>query len=167
MFRIKSIPFIEFETTFFDSAIILFLAILILAVIQIFIVKKDKNICEIHDGFSKAVLGSAKNKIFGLRAEIIALWIAEFAFASIIAISIWIYFDQNVNIVPFPYNIIGFAGLLAFGLLIFSHTRPFRRAVYGQGFLQSKISKKLPSRDHKKKKRFEHEAPRSRRRKRK
>lgn len=148
--RIKSIPFLEFETTFFESTILLFLVVLILALAQIFVVKKDRNISEIHKGFSKVILGSVKNKIFGLRTEIIALWIAEFAFASVIAISIYVYLDPEVNIVPFPYNIIGFAGLLAFGFLIFSHTEPYRRAVYGRGFLQSKIRRSSSPKSSKK-----------------
>jgi hypothetical protein len=140
---INFVSFLSFESTLFDSAILLFLAIFLLSIGQIVVVKKDKTVAEVHEGFSKVILGSAKRKIFGIRTEIIALWIAEFAFASVIAMSIYIYLDPNVDIVPFPYNFVGFFGLLAFGLILFSHTKHFRRAVYGQGFLQSKLNSKL------------------------
>ncbi|MCX6800980.1 MAG: hypothetical protein NTZ73_02235 [Candidatus Diapherotrites archaeon] len=133
------VSFLSFESTLFDSAILLFLAVFLLSIGQIVVVKKDKTVAEVHKGFSKIILGSAKRKILGIRTEIIVLWIAEFAFASVIAMSIYVYLDPEVNIVPFPYNFIGFLGLLTFGMIIFSHTKPFRRAVYGQGFLQSKI----------------------------
>jgi hypothetical protein len=138
-FGIRTAPFLNFEIAFFDSLVIFLLAVLLLCLGEIFVVRKDKAVSDIHAGFSKVVFGSAKQKIFGLRTEVVALWIAEFAFASIIAVSIYVYLDPNVNIAPFPYNVIGFFGLLIFGLIIFSHTKPYRRAVYGQGFLQSKI----------------------------
>lgn len=103
------------------------------------IAMRDKKVIMVHKEFSKLIFGTAKQKIFGMDREVISLLFFEFLFAIIIAFSIYIYLDPEVNFVPWPFNYVGFFALLAFGLFIFSKTKLFREAVYGDSLVKRKI----------------------------
>jgi len=65
--------------------------------------------------------------------------IAEIIFAFLIALSIYLYLDPEVNLISFPFNYIAFAFLLGVGLLLFSHTKEFRNIIYGPTLVQQKL----------------------------
>jgi len=103
------------------------------------IAKKDKMVMKIHQDFSKIVLGTGKEKIFGMEREVVVLLFVEFIFAIMLAVAIYIYLDPEVDIVPWPWNYITFFIVLIVGLYFFSKTKPFRETVYGESRLK-KIS---------------------------
>ena len=113
--------------------------ILTILILYFGIAKKDKLVMKMHKDFSKIVLGTGKEKIFGMDKEITVLLFVEFIFAIMLAVAIYIYLDPEVNIVPWPWNYIAFFIVLIFGLYFFSKTKPFREAVYGESRLK-KIS---------------------------
>lgn len=100
---------------------------------------RDKKVIKVHQEFSKIIFGTAKQKIFGMNRQFFVLILFEISFAIIIALSIYIYLDPDVNIVPWPFNFISFFALLAFGIFIFSKTKLFRESVYEPSILRKKI----------------------------
>jgi len=105
---------------------------------------KDKNVLKIHKGFSKIVLGTAKEKIFGVERKIIVFIFFQFAFAIILAVSIAFYLDPELEFpgfskVVFPFNFITFVVFLVIGFYLFAKTKPFREETYDEGFLQKKV----------------------------
>jgi hypothetical protein len=131
--------------TYFNSPINIYqillfiLSILFLLALYFLIALKDKNVMFFHENFSKVVLGTGKDKITGLDREVLSLLFLETIFAIIVAVSIYIYIDPEVNVVPWPYNYLTFIAIFLFGFYIFSNTRPFREAVYGPGIVQKRI----------------------------
>ncbi len=108
------------------------------------IAMRDKLVIKVHKEFHKLVFGTAKQKFFGMDREVIALLLSEFIFALLIALAIYIYLDPDVTIpgfnkVVWPYNIIAFVVFVIVGLWIFSQTKPFREAVYGDSIVRKKI----------------------------
>jgi len=133
---------------------------------------------KMHKDFSKIVLGTGKEKVFGMEREVVVLLFTEFIFAIMLAVAIYIYLDPEVNIVPWPWNYITFFIVLIFGLYFFSKTKPFREAVYGESRLKkiSPAKRLFPTRRitnkktgsirvaHKKKKNWKKEETKHRRR---
>ena len=113
--------------------------VLIMVVLYFGVARKDRRVMKIHKDFSKVILGTGKEKVFGMEREVIVLLFVEFIFAIMLAVAIYIYLDPEVNIVPWPWNYITFFVLLIVGLYLFSQTKPFRSAVYGESRLK-KIS---------------------------
>ncbi|MBT4870572.1 MAG: hypothetical protein HON47_03295 [Candidatus Diapherotrites archaeon] len=111
-------------------------SILTLVILYVSISMKDKKVIRIHSDFSKIVLGTGKEKFFGMDREVITLLFVEFIFAIMLAVAIFVYLDPSVNIVPWPWNYITFFIVLIFGLYFFSKTKPFREAVYGESRLK-------------------------------
>ncbi len=58
--------------------------------------------------------------------RIFALLFIEFSISIAIALSIYFYLDPEANIVPFPYGIIIFAGLMFLLAMVFHNTKGFR-----------------------------------------
>ncbi len=54
------------------------------------------------------------------------LWIVEVLLAVSIAVSIALYLDPDVNVLPSPWNYAAFVILAGVALLIYRRTRPFR-----------------------------------------
>ncbi len=104
-----------------------------------FIAARDRNVIKIHNNFSKVVFGVSKKKILGVDRNVAILLITEFVFAIVIAFSVYIYLDPEVNLVPWPFNWIAFIAFLALGYYLFSQTKLFREANYESGYLVQKI----------------------------
>jgi len=122
-----------FATPFLLQNYLWFVAtILALLIIYFGIAKKDKTVMKMHDDFSRIVLGTGKEKFFGMEREIIVLLFVEFIFAIMLAVAIYIYLDPEVNVVPWPWNYITFFIVLIAGLYLFSRTKAFRESVYGE-----------------------------------
>jgi len=113
--------------------------ILVFLIIYFGIARKDKTVMKMHKDFSKVVLGTGKEKVFGMEREVVVLLFVEFIFAIMLAVAIYIYLDPTVNIVPWPWNYVTFFVLLIVGLYFFSKTKAFRESVYGESRLK-KIS---------------------------
>jgi hypothetical protein len=117
-----------------------FVATMILFVtVYFFISKRDSKVIKIHENFSKVILGTSKEKLLGINQNVLILWITQFVFAIILAFSIFVYLDPEVDIVPWPYNYVAFLGVLVVGLYLFSQTKVFREQNYGSGYLLQKI----------------------------
>ena len=116
-----------------------FATILVFLIVYFGIARKDKKVMKMHQDFSKIVLGTGKEKVFGMDREVVVLLFVEFIFAIMLAVAIYIYLDPTVDIVPWPWNYITFFVVLIFGLYFFSKTKPFRETVYGESRLK-KIS---------------------------
>lgn len=56
------------------------------------------------------------------------LWIIELLLGVGIGASIAIYLDPDINVIPFPSNVVVFAALVGMALWIHRRTRPFRVA---------------------------------------
>lgn len=114
-------------------------SLIILVTAHFFIAKRDHNVIKIHENFSKVLIGTSKEKLFGINKNVLILLITEFAFATIIAFSIFVYLDPEIDIVPWPYNYVAFFVILCFGLYLFSQTKVFREQTYSAGYLVQKI----------------------------
>ncbi len=114
-------------------------SLIILVTAHFFIAKRDRNVIKIHENFSKVLIGTSKEKLFGINKNVLILLITEFAFATIIAFSIFVYLDPEMDIVPWPYNYVAFFIIFGFGLYLFSQTKVFREQTYGSGYLVQKI----------------------------
>ncbi len=105
---------------------------------------RDKKVVAVHKEFSKLLLGTTKQKFFGLEKEVIVLLFFEFVFAIIIAFAIFFYLDPEMSFpflekVKWPFNLIAFLAFIGFGLYVFSLTKTFRQSVYGPSLLKKKI----------------------------
>jgi len=146
LFLFLGIQFVGATATFSISEIsiesILLLAgtIILLALLYFLVATKDKNVIKIHKNFSKVVLGTTKEKILGFDRNVFILIFAEFVFATILALSIFIYLDPEINVVPWPLNFVVFFAILIGGLYLFSLTKQFRELNYERGYLQQKVS---------------------------
>ena len=127
----------EYGIEFFAEAVpfqnvIWFWALLAFFLIIYFgIARRDEMISKIHREFSGALWTALKGKFTEARRQNVALVFAEFVFVLIIAVSIFIYLDPEVNIVAAPYNYIAFLAFLAFSIFLYSKTREFRESFYG------------------------------------
>jgi len=100
---------------------------------------RDSTVQLIHKNLFKVLFIEAEDRILNANKKITLFIIAEIIFAFLIATSIYLYLDPEVNVIPFPLNYIGFAFLLGIGLLLFSHTKQFREIVYGPTLVQRKL----------------------------
>ena len=118
-------------------------SIILMLIIYFGIAVRDKFVMQIHDGFSKSIFSSSKGKVFGVDKNILALLFVEFIFAILIAFSIYIYLDPEVNIIPstVPWfvKLIFFVFFVGIGLWIFSRTKIFRDAIYEDSIVKKKL----------------------------
>jgi len=103
------------------------------------IVCRDETVSAVHRNFSRVLFGTTKEKIFNTNKETVIFVFGEIAFATILALSIFLYLDPEINLAPFPMNYVSFAFFLGISLLLFSHTKQFRTLVYGPTPLQKRI----------------------------
>ena len=123
----------------FNEVALLVLGVIVFAGIYFKISIKDKKVLLVHKEFSKLISGTTKQKVKGLNREVLTLLFFEIVFAVVIAFAIYLYLDPEVNVVPWPMNYITFIAFVGFGLFIFSKTKSFREAQYGDSFVKKKI----------------------------
>lgn len=149
-YKFLGIKIVSGEILFLQNQIDLNYVYLFLINIAVFlllyfkIALKDKSVLKIHKDFSKVVLGTAKEKVFGVERKVIVFMFFQFAFAIILAVSIAFYLDPDLEFpgfskVPFPFNFITFVVFVVVGFYLFAKTKPFRDETYDYGFLQKKI----------------------------
>lgn len=134
------------QILFFQNQILLQNILWLVATIVFFltlyisIASRDLYVKKVHAEFTSLLLSTFKSKVFGLNGRVLALLLAELVFTVGLAASIFLYLDPEVNIFPFPSNILAFIILVIFGYFVFKRTRGFREEKYGRGFLLSKIA---------------------------
>ncbi|MFA6269161.1 MAG: hypothetical protein WCW13_03670 [archaeon] len=129
-----------FQTPISTQNLLWFLATLIFFLIgYIVIVLRDDKVNSIHKNFSKVFFFEIKERVFFTRREVTLFVFAELMFAIILAVSIYLYLDPEINIVPYPYNYVGFGIFIVVSYLFFSHTKEFRQNVYGPTPVQKRI----------------------------
>ena len=117
-----------------------FWTLLFLFIVSYFgIARRDEMVSKIHREFSGVIWAATKEKAKDTGKENLALIFAEFVFVIIIAFSIFIYLDPDINVVPAPYNYIAFIAFLAFSIFLYSKTRQFREAFYGPSLAKRAI----------------------------
>lgn len=110
------------------SYIFLVLTGIVLVSIYLLINKKFPELSEAHKGVGSLIKISAKNKLIGAKddSRVLALLLLQFTFVMVIVVSIALYLDPETNIVPFPWNIIGFVIFVAGSFWLYSYTKFFR-----------------------------------------
>ncbi len=116
-------------------------SILFYTIIYFGIASRDATVQKVHKELVKFIFSKSKEKIIGANRKVITLVFAEFVFTSALVVSIYLYLDPEINLFPYPTNIIAFLIVALFGYLIFSTTKDFRRETYGRGYLQKKLLK--------------------------
>jgi hypothetical protein len=130
---------------YFQNILWLVASIVFFVVLYFSIAMHDKKVIKVHKEFSKLLFGTAKQKVFGIKKEVIILMFLEFIFAILIALAIYFYLDPEIsfpilNRVEWPFNLIAFIAFVGFGLYLFSTTKPFRESVYEPSFVSRKIA---------------------------
>lgn len=113
--------------------------ILFLLIGYLVIAPRDEKVSLIHKNFTNVLIALTQYKVANVNREKSVFVFVEVAYAVILAIAIFIYLDPDINLVPAPWNYVGFAIFLGLGLLLFSHTKEFRQMVYGPTPIQKKI----------------------------
>jgi len=138
-FANNSIQLFQTPHTFMNEIGFL-VSILFLIIGYVSIVMRDESVRIIHKNLFKVILLALKDKAQNTTKETYVFILGEVLFATILAISIFLYLDPEVNLVPTPYNYIAFAFLLGVGLLLFSHTKQYRLWVYGPTPIQKRLN---------------------------
>jgi|GEM_PF-1084049 len=130
-----------FVNPFSPMQLTLFLLTLVSFIISYTLVAlRDETVRLIHHNFSRLVFSTIKLKFQFTSKEILAMALSELILAVLIGISIYLYLDPEVNLVPAPLNYIFFAIICGIALLIFSQSKGFRFFVYGQTPIQKKLN---------------------------
>lgn len=108
---------------------------------------RDKNVWLIHHNFSRLLFGTIKIKIEMTNLRIFTFVLIELIFAVLIALSIFIYLDPEIEVtnfdgspIPIEIKLIAFIILIGISFLLFSHSKEFRNRVYGQTPIQKKLN---------------------------
>ncbi len=128
----QSEPLLQNYLWFFGSIAFFIIGYFIIAV-------RDKYVWLIHHNFSRLLFGTIKLKITMTTLKIFIFSFTELVFSILIALSIFLYLDPEVNLVPYPYNYISFAVLLILSFVLFSHSKEFRKNVYGPTPIQKRL----------------------------
>jgi hypothetical protein len=86
------------------------------------------------------LFGTIKLKIEFTTKEIALMVLTELFLALLVAASIYLYLDPEVNVIPYPLNFIAFAILIAITLMVFSQSKNFRLFVFGATPIQKKLN---------------------------
>ncbi|VVB75074.1 Uncharacterised protein [uncultured archaeon] len=100
---------------------------------------RDEKVGLIHKNFTNVLIALTQYKVKNASRQKTVFVFVETAYAVILAVAIFIYLDPDINLVPYPWNYIGFAVFLGLGLLLFSHTKDFRQLIYGLTPMQKRI----------------------------
>jgi len=128
----QSTPLLQNYLWFLGSIAFFLIGYFIIAV-------RDRNVWLIHHNFSRLLFGTIKLKVEFTNLRIFIFVFTEFIFAILIALSIFIYMDPEINLVPYPYNYISFVLLIILALTLFSHSKEFRKTVYGPTPVQKRL----------------------------
>lgn len=132
-------PLLQNYLWFFGSIAFFLIGYFIIAV-------RDKYVWLIHHNFSRLLFGTIKLKITMTTLKIFIFSFTELVFSILIALSIFLYLDPEINInypngtpIPFELKLISFIILIAISILFFSHSKEFRKAVYGPTPIQKRL----------------------------
>ncbi|MEK6958504.1 MAG: hypothetical protein AABW59_00500 [archaeon] len=145
LYKIVAIQFLDGQVIFFSEIapiqnVMWFWGMVIFFVVVYFaIARRDALVMKIHRDLFSVVLLESKLKIVGANRQVYGLYIAEMVFVAILAVSIYLYLDPEINIVPFPFNFIGFFAFILVSFYMFSQTRQFRQQMYGPSLITSII----------------------------
>ena len=103
------------------TAVLLILIYIILMKKQPLAYKAQKEAPSLIKEVAKQKLTSAKQD-----TRVIALLMLQFAFVIVIVMSIALYLDPETNIVPFPWNVIGFIAFVGISIWLYHYTKFFR-----------------------------------------
>lgn len=147
IFFILDIKVIEGNVLLFEKGILLqnilwlVASILFYIIVYVGVVLRDKQVQKVHSELVGFIFSASKEKIIHTNRRVIVLMFAEIVFIFTLAFSIYLYLDPEVDLFPYPTNIITFLIVIIFGYLIFSNTKDFRQRTYGRGKLQKKLFK--------------------------
>lgn len=147
LFFILDIKIIEGNVSFFGKGILLqnilwlVASILFFIIIYVGVALRDPQVQKVHKELINYIFLRSKEKIIKTNRKIIVLMFAELVFIASLAFSIYLYLDPEVNLFPYPTNILTFLIVIIFGYLVFSTTKEFRVKTYGRGYLQKKLLK--------------------------
>jgi hypothetical protein len=149
IYRFLGIKYVNYQISMFNEPIILqnilylFASVCFFMIGYLTIALRDERVWLIHKNFHSMVFGTAKLKIQFSTKRKATLFFAEIIYAVIFAVSIFVYLDPDINVLPINtpkiLNYLGFAIMLGVGLLLFSHTKDFRTLVYGPTPVQKRI----------------------------
>jgi hypothetical protein len=103
------------------------------------VARRDETVQLIHKNFALVLLGATKSRLQTTTREQIIFVFGELMFATILGISIFLYLDPEINVIPAPMNYLAFVFFLAVSLILFSHTKQFRLMMYGPTPIQKRI----------------------------
>lgn len=147
IFFILDIKIINGNVSLFGKGIVLqsilwlVASIMFYIIIYVGVVMRDKQVQKVHKEVIGFIFSTSKEKIIHANRRIIVLMFAELFFILTLAISIYLYLDPEINLFPYPTNILTFIVILISGHLIFSTTKDFRQKTYGRGKIQKKLFK--------------------------
>ncbi len=136
---IAKIGFNLFPEIALPNLLWLFGAIIFFLIGYFVIAPRDEKVALIHKNFTNVLIALTQYKVEKASRQKTIFVFVEVAYAVILAIAIFIYLDPEINLVPYPWNYIGFVIFLGLGLLLFSHTKDFRQMVYGLTPIQKRI----------------------------
>jgi hypothetical protein len=132
----KEILFFQ-DPTLIQNWLWLFATTLFFVTIYMGISKRDALVLKVHKELTSLIISTAKSKVFHSDRRVIALVFAEIVFTISFALSIFLYLDPEIDLFPYPTNVIVFILVMLFGYSIFSNTKEFRERTYSRGFIQS------------------------------
>jgi hypothetical protein len=107
---------------------------------------RDRNVWLIHHNFSRLLFGTIKLKITMTNLKVFVFVFTELIFSFLIALSIFIYMDPNIEVtnfdgspIPTEIKVVIFILLIGISFLLFSHSKEFRTNVYGPTPLQKRL----------------------------
>jgi hypothetical protein len=116
------------------------LTIIAFLISYVLVAMRDETVLLIHHNFSRLLFGTIKLKIEFTTKEIALMVLTELFLALLVAASIYLYLDPEVNVIPYPLNFIAFAILIAITLMVFSQSKNFRLFVFGATPIQKKLN---------------------------
>jgi len=141
LYKILAIQFLEGQVLLFSEIapvqnVLWFWGMLIFFLAIYFgIARRDALVMRIHKELFSVIFFESKQKLFAANRQVYGLYIAELVFVIILAMSIYLYLDPEINIVPFPFNFIGFFAFLLLSAYQFSQTKQFRQQMYGPNLI--------------------------------
>lgn len=135
-----AIPSMEDPVQFLNVALLVS-SVIFGVLVNYAIVTHDDNVRLIQKQLFGTIFAETKKKATGTNKQVALLWVFEIVIALIIAVSIYVYLDPEINVlppsVPTWAKIVGFCALVGFALYVFSQTKMFRDIFYGPSLLRS------------------------------
>ena len=118
----------------FQNLLWLIGAVAFLGMIHYAVGARDLLVSKVYKEFWGTLFSEVKFKVNYSSRHVVLLWFVELVVAIVIALSIYVYLDPEVNVLPhLPWyvKIIAFVAIVGFALYIFSQTKLFRELCYG------------------------------------